>query len=501
MTSDNIHKTCALHGYVTPCAGAGGRKYHPVPDANKVKGIKAAFGNAKSYVGLRDPASSLCQIRYGSGGRLDARCGDGWEAESKTAGKPVCEDDNTNKDLPCAMIKDSCTEPVVQAKCALTCGTFSKGSKECKMIAKQQDAYKCVRSFSCSAIPQSQSQPGMLYLKPRPKNTNGCGKQLSVDVSACSSDSTSCGCNSAYFLQARSISRSDCAASAYATEGKAIVAKLESMAAQSTKWASTCTAFKSSHRPYMTKALPVEPLNLKSDAQTVWQTKNIHSLTVTREAGGCHATFTMALSVCSTAPFKHLTMDVPFTGTNVVRAGCGCQEVLAKAAYSGQIRSMPNMMRATQEKCAAQFAKWNLEFQKEYFFDGMGYRAEAVRIAKEIRNQCRNPGSELDPGAKIRAREEAIAHASKQNKLSVKSFDRAVQQAKARVFKLQREKAQCLAKLPRKADNYKQLTNKLATEPNQQTAAELTSELHELKSRLGTRDVNEAKLKIAKGGQ
>jgi len=500
MTTRNIYNTCRARGYSTPCPGRGGRSFAPAAAKVTVKGVKVSYANAKAFIGLKAPVSSLCHSRYNTGGRVDARCSDGWQAESKTAGAPVCEDDNTNPLIPCSMLKDSCRMDGVQSKCAATCHTFHKGSEECKAIGQKKGGYKCVRSFSCTALPKAFAPAGIKYLKPRPhQNQQGCGAQTRLEVGACSSDPSvvSCDCSSAYKLQGRSLSRSDCDASAYRKEGQMILARLGAMKEQTSQWLSTCSSVPESAKPYVSK--PKIPLGLKmtNGKTTVWETAVLHSWSVPHEQDGCVASFTMAVSVCNTAPFKRLVLRVPFTGEQYKTVGCGCQEVLARAGYNGQITLMENKMKPTQVLCAKHFAHWNSDFQNNYFFGGMQYQGHAVRLAKEIRKQCKNPGEEMLPEVKYKRQTTDVAHVMKVNARSIRKQEATVQEASVRVLRLQKEKTQCLATLPQRTDNYKELVGEFSIESNKQTAGLLKDEAIEMKSSLKTREENEANLKMA----
>lgn len=502
MTSANIHRTCKFYGYVTPCAGRGGRPFTPPPPKvdTKLKGFKVVFGNEKAFIGLKEPVSNLCQTRYHSG-RIDARCEDGWQEEAKSAGKPVCEDDNINKQLPCSLLQKSCHKEAVQTQCAHTCGTFEKGSKECKQIAAAKAQFKCVRAFSCTAMPKAFAPSGLTWMKPRPhENQNGCGSQARIEVGGCSPDpkEVRCGCRSAYSMHVHSITSTDCSARAYASEGKKILQRLESLQHHTSQWLSTCSSIEEGAGVYASKPTPIPKLIMKNGASTVWRARQIHSLSIPKSEDGCEGSFTMSMAVCKTAPFKRIILNTPFNGFQYEDVGCGCQEILVKADYVGQITAMSDKMQATQQRCAKKFAEWTLDFQQEYFFGGLAYQGHAVRLAKRIRKQCENAGVKVNPSVAFGNNDKAIKHVMKRNQQSIKKYEGEVQEASARVLHLQREKAQCLATLPPKSDNYKELVSRFAMEPDKQAAVELNSEAIELKTNLNTRDHNDARLHEAR---
>jgi len=498
MDSHNIWRTCKMHGYSTPCPGVGGNRYRPpapkVAD-KKVQGLKTAFGNSKSFIGLRAPVSSLCKSRYGPSGRIDARCDDGWQEEGKSAGKPVCEDDNTNKLLPCSMLKSSCRVDAVQAKCAATCNTFDKGGKECKMIARERDQYKCVRGFSCQPMNKAFVPRGMMWTKPR-ATTHGCGSQARLEVATCSMNpkAVKCGCKGAYEVNLRSMSRSDCSKSDYADESKRILDRLATFAPETSQWATSCTGMPESAAPYETKSVPVKPLAMKNGELTVWRLKEVHAMSVPMEQDGCAADFSMGISLCNTAPFKKVIMQIPFSGARFVTVGCGCQEILARSFYNAQITAMENKMQATQDTCAKHFATWVNDFHHKYYFGGMNYYAHAIRLAKEVRKQCVGAGVSMNPRAKYKYEMDSIANVMKRNQDSIKKQEKHVQAASEQVLRLQKTKAQCLARLPKKSDNYKERVDEFAIEPERSKASDLKSEVLEMKNTLDTRDHNDAKL-------
>lgn len=498
MTSHNIWRTCQLRGYSTPCPGRGGRTYQrPAPklETKKVKGLKVAFGNAKSFIGLRAPVSSLCKNRFNPSGRMDARCNDGWQEEGKSAGKPVCEDDNTNKMLPCSMLKSACKVEAVQARCAATCNTFDKGSKECKMIATERDQFKCVRAFSCQAMKKALVPTGMAWTKPR-ATSNGCGSQARIETAMCSSDAkkVKCGCRAAYELNVRSMSLSDCTKRDYTDESTRILDKLKSIETQSGQWATSCTGIPESAAPYKSKPIPSPRINMKNGKSTVWEMKRVHAMTIPMQEDGCAADFTMAISLCNTAPFKKMIMQIPFTGAQWVTVGCGCQEVLGHSFYNAQIAAMENKMQATQDTCAKHFATWVNDFHHQYYFGGMNYHSNAIRLAKEVRQQCVDAGVSMNPLAKHKYEVESVAKVMKANQDSIKKQEKHVQLASEQVLRLQKTKAQCLARLPKRSNNFKVRADEFALEPEKKKAADLKGEILELKNTLDTRDRNDAKL-------
>lgn len=504
MNSPNIHRTCKSKGFVTPCPGRGGKSFHPPPAKVKVKGCKAAFANGLAFIGLNAPVSSLCQFRYGTGGRIDARCGDGWELESKTAGAPVCEDDNVNEELPCSMLMKSCRMDGVQAKCAATCNVFDKGGEECKAVAIAKNAYKCVRKFSCTANPKAFSPIGIKYLKPRPSaNQQGCGAQNRLEVGACSSNpkEVSCGCPSAYLLQGRSLSRSDCDASQYQDEGSAVLKRISKLGDHTTQWLQTCASVPESSKVFQSKPLQPKGIKMRKGKAIVWETSVLHGLTVPKEADGCFASFSMSVSVCNSAPFKRMILRVPFTGEVYKTIGCGCQEVLARAGYNGQITLMENKMKPMQKLCAKHFEKWNSDFMSNYFFGGMQYQGHAIRLAKEIRKQCKNPGEVVRPEVKYKRHNTNVEHVMQVNAKSIKTQEATVQQATVRGDLLKQETAQCIAKLPmKKQDNYKDLVGQFSLETDKSKANLLNDEAIEMKAKLKKEEMNAAKLKKAQDG-
>lgn len=495
MSSANIHRTCELRGYVTPCTGRGGKSFHPPVSTSPVKGIKMAVGNSKSFIGLRDSLSSLCQRRYGPNGRVDARCDDGWAEEGKAAGKPVCEDENTNTMLPCSMLAESCRMPSVQAKCALTCNTFDKGSKECKQIGQEKDQFKCVRSFSCQAFPTVFVPQGMVFTKPRAGAQDGCGLGAKLELAMCSNNPKKvvCGCPSAYEMTFRSLSTSDCSSGDYDAEGKRILAKLGSISEQTSQWAASCTGIPESAKPYVSKMKQPSKLEMKDGKAIVWKLSEIHSMSMSMDKDGCDADFTMAVSVCNTAPFKRLVLEVPFTGVKYVTVGCGCQEILARATYDAQIKAMENKMQATQDTCAKHFVKWTHDFNNQYFFGGLNYYAHAIRLAKEIRTQCVDAGIVAPPDVKYQHRRESIQTAMNQNQKAIAKQEVEVQKRTEKVLRLQKTKQQCLAKLP-KDKHYKELVDEFSMTDSHKDASELKDEVDQLNQQLTVTEMNKAKL-------
>jgi hypothetical protein len=432
---------------------------------------------------------------------MDARCGDGWENEGKSAGAPVCEDENLNEDLPCSSLKDSCTNEAVQARCAATCNTPSKGTKECKQIAKMKDQYKCVRKFSCSANPRGSSPPGIRWNKPVPrKGQSGCGGQANIQVGGCSTDpkNVDCSCPSAYVVSARSIATSDCEMSDYKLESKTILDRLLARQEHTEQFLQTCASVFESSRPYKTTAPRPGELVLKNEGSTVWETKSLHSLSLPMQADGCEANFVMKLSVCRTSPFKHMTVDVPFSGKHYLNVGCGCQEIIAEVTYNGQVSRMPNKMKSTQKLCAKHFAKWNMDFQKNYYFGGIDYLSQAIRIAREIRKQCADPGWEPSPDQTHKIHTKMVETALKANQMSIRAQSKNVQVSRERVLQLQKDSAQCEASLPKRTDSYKQLVGRVAIEPDAEQAKELKAEAIHMKKNLNTQDHVAARLKMAK---
>merc|ERR1711865_358725 len=506
MTSANIHRTCKMHGFVTPCPGGGGLAYDPQQSQSSklgaIKGLKVVYANAKAYVGLREPVSSLCQRRTSPDGRTDARCGDGWEQESASKGKAVCEDDNNNKALPCSMLKHSCADLAVQAKCAKTCGTFDKGSEECKAIGITKSKYKCSRMYSCTPSFKFQVPSGLSWLKTKGRaQAVGCGSSVSIKTAKCSADKNKvkCGCPSAYALETKSITLNDCGAKEYQQEGSKVIATLTSMAGKTEEWVAACAGMRESSRPYITK--PIIPANLvmKNGKNTVWELDGIHAQSISKDADGCKYVFMMSISVCKTAPYREMVLQIPSIGSQFKKIGCGCQEMLVRANYEAKIVGMENRMKSTQSTCAANFAKWTLHFQEEYFFGGLHYQAHAIRIAKEIKNQCRNSGSILTPEKAQEHKKKSLTAVMAKNSAAIRKYEAEVQTTEGKLIKLQKETTQCKASLPKKsefsANGYRKLVDKLSVEPKTRHASIFKTEAESLKGQLDTKDHQSARLK------
>jgi hypothetical protein len=499
MDEHQIHNTCKLHGYVTPCSGSGGLQYHqprPADSTKTVKDIKVVFANSKSFIGLREPVSSLCKSRYGSLGRVDARCNDGWQNEGKSAGKPICEDDNSNQILPCSMLKASCSMDAVQARCAKTCNTFNKGSKECKQIASQQDKYKCVRAFSCQPMAKAYTPQGMAWTKPRAAKTQGCGPQANIELGMCTSNpkKVKCGCRGAYELDVKSISTNDCSQRDYDDEEKRILDKLASIEPQTSQWASSCTSVPESVKPYISKPVDKPPMQMKKGKVTVWELSKIHARSVPMEKDGCLAEFTMSISLCNTAPLKRIKLDIPFTGAQYLSVGCGCQEIIGEATYSAQILGMANKMQATQDTCAKHFTSWVQDFHQQYFFSGLKYHWHAIRLAKEVRSQCTDAGVKPTPDVEYELAQAAVADVMKRNQESIKKQETELQTVSEQAMRLRKSKAKCMAGLPKESDNFKLIVDHFSIEPDKKLATNLQGQAAELKGTLDERDHNKARM-------
>jgi len=506
MTSHNIWRTCEMHGYITPCPGRGGRTFHPMPPTTKFKGFKDVFANGNAFVGLREKASSLCQRRSGPDGRCDARCGDNWQAESKGAGKAVCEDDNRNELIPCSSLKGACSDLGVQAKCARTCDTYWKGSKECKQIHAERSKYKCARSYSCSAENKFELPKDLEWSKASRGDATkiGCGTAAQMKVARCSSDpkKVSCSCPVAYSMHAKSSTRNDCSAREYAGEGSKILRELEGLQPTTSEYISTCTAIAESPKPYVTKLTPLPMLKMKVGKSTLWEMKGIHSRTLTETAEGCKFSFSMELSICKTPPYREMVLQIPSIGAQYKQVGCGCQEVLATANYGAKITAMENQMRATQSICAAYFSEWMLKYQKNFFFGGFDYHGHAVRLAKEIKRQCRSPGDEVPPEKIAESKRKAVDLVMKRNSVAIRKYSAQVLDQNSKLLAVQKSTKQCEAKLPQAApvdaNEYKRLVNKFSIEPENKPAAELKMEASALRAELDTTEHRRARLVDAK---
>jgi len=273
------------------------------------------------------------------------------------------------------------------------------------------------------------------------------------------------------------------------------------MSDHTSQWLSKCSSVPESPDLYVAKPTITKGLQMMAGDAIVWKLKVMHSFTVPRDADGCAATFIMSLSVCNTAPFKRLVLSIPFTGEQYKTVGCGCQEVLAQATYSGQVLLMTNKMQSTQALCATHFAKWNKDFQHNYFFGGLDYRGHAVRLAKDVRDQCKDPGQELSPQDKYQQNAANVERVLKANAQSIKKEEDNAQQVSARVLGLQREEQKCIASLPMKNNNYEVLVGKLAMEPSQAVASEIKDEAIQMKATLMTSEYNAARLQSARSNK
>merc|ERR1711934_1173282 len=168
-------------------------------------------------------------------------------------------------------------------------------------------------------------------------------------------------------MSVRSISTNDCSQRDYEEETKRILDRLASVAPQTSQWARSCTGIPESVAPYVSKPIKMEPMQMKDGKITVWELSRVHAMSIPMDKDGCMAVFRMSISLCNTAPFRRLKLDIPFTGANYVSVGCGCQEILGEASYAAQITAMRNKMQATKDTCAKHFATWVDEFQREYF--------------------------------------------------------------------------------------------------------------------------------------
>jgi hypothetical protein len=507
MTSANIYRTCTRYGYITPCPGVGGKapstQAAVVSKTAQMKGLKQVFGNSKAFVALKEQVSSLCQHRIGPDGRSDGRCNDGWQDESKSKGEPVCEDDNNNKMIPCSALKHACADLAVQAKCAMTCGTLHRGSEECKAIGQARDKYKCSRKFSCSPEHEFVRPSGLEWLKTNRRPSSGCGSSVAIKVAQCSSDNSKveCGCPSAYNIQTKSLTMNDCDDKEYKQEGSKILALLTSMASATSQWATSCSGLRESAEPYIIKPQIPEDLKMKNGKVTIWEMDGIHAQTLAKKEDGCIYEFTMSMGICKTPPFRDMVLKIPSIGSQLKTVGCGCQEMLVHVKYNAQMVGMENKMQATQDVCAANFAKWTLHYQKEYFFAGLGYQSHAIRLAKEIKKQCRMPGTELSPEKAHEHREKSLAFVMGQNSRTIRKYESEVQETESKLMRLQKKSAQCQAKLPPKHEfsrnGYQKLVDKFSTEAGKAPAATLQYEAMALKTRLDSRDNNTAQLKMA----
>merc|ERR1711865_1159262 len=173
---------------------------------------------------------------------------------------------------------------------------------------------------------------------------------------------------------------------------------------------------------------------------------------ISKDADGCKYVFMMSISVCKTAPYREMVLQIPSIGSQFKKIGCGCQEMLVRANYEAKIVGMENRMKSTQSTCAANFAKWTLHFQEEYFFGGLHYQAHAIRIAKEIKNQCRNSGSILTPEKAQEHKKKSLTAVMAKNSAAIRKYEAEVQTTEGKLIKLQKETTQCKASLPKKSE-------------------------------------------------
>lgn len=504
MTSHNIWRTCEMHGFVTPCPGAGGKRFNPLPPMSKMKGFKDVFANGNAFVGLREKASSLCQRRSGPDGRCDARCGDGWQEEAKAAGKPVCDDDNRNKLVPCTSLKDACSDLNVQAKCAHTCNTYWKGSKECKQIHAVRSKYKCARTYSCAAdnkfVLPEESALEWSKASRGDESKVGCGSAAQVKVARCTADpkKVSCNCPTAYAMNVLSSTRNDCNKREYQGESDKIVRELQALQDTTAEYLSTCTAIPESPKPYKAKLMQMPPLIMKNGKQTVWETAAIHSRTLTETAEGCQFRFYMELTACKTPPYRRMVLQIPSIGAQFKEIGCGCQEVLVTAKYQARITAMENQMRSTQNVCATYFSEWMLHYQKNYFFGGFNYHSHAIRLAKDIKKQCRSPGDGVPPEKKASNKQKSVDVVMKKNSIAIRKYSAQVQHQASKLLAVQKMAKKCEAGLPQATpvdpNQYKSIVDKFSIEPKDDPAAELKMEATALRTKLDHNEHRRARL-------
>merc|ERR1711966_47429 len=90
---------------------------------------------------------------------------------------------------------------------------------------------------------------------------------------------------------------------------------------------------------------------------------------------------------------RDVVFFVPKKGYDIVKVGCGCQQIRVQVSYAGQIAKMKNQLRETQKKCNKLFMNWNTQFFEETFSQ---YHARAQRIADDVERQCQKSTLELN---------------------------------------------------------------------------------------------------------
>jgi hypothetical protein len=447
------------------------------------------------------------------------------------ADEHTCKDSNKDKFLSCDQIKADCSEGMVQAMCASTCGTPWAGNSACQKKALAEKKYQCKPASVCKLPDQDPQLPdGYKWLvQPKTRVVKSlteapCKTWTSLGVAVCATGkkvetsykvgkkkkkmSVQCGCEGGIKLVSHGSSSMDAgctggAQQSRANQTKTFVTTFEEYQAQAAAWGSACSKINENelgdsnvkgklenerYQSTLSKLQPISAAAKKRNFYTApWRFRKMHTSRLIKKQSKdekCDATFSMAMWVCDAAPMRDVVLYIPDQGYNTFTVGCGCQQLRVQTKFAGKITAMTNRREQVQQGCSEDFMDWNTQFQAEHYAD---YRQRAQKIADEVERQCMKSTLELNNLAsqELRQRkdtqlilEENSAHLGKLSgvlhKMEIKSKEYAEELSTCK------KKTFVQAGLP----EYERKTKELARTVDRNKAKKLRKDLADLKAKL-----------------
>jgi len=455
----------------------------------------------------------------------EKQLGESEHSAETTAEPPKCVDSNKDKALNCEMLKASCENEMVQASCAATCGTPWAGDTDCKAKADTEKQYQCKPTAVCtlpSAKPSLpvgyrwEIEPSMLTPKTSGKAsscaTGGAGvavcdtgRKAKISYKVGKEDKeeeVSCGCDSGFKIvsQSKGCVDAGCTPDTQKSQKNTTAILLNAFdkyEQRAALWATACSRLGKSDKAYSTQLSKLTGLQATAKTPNYftapWKFRALHMQSQWKKSEGsedCTAQIRWGLWVCDTGPMRDVAFFIPRRGYEIVKVGCGCQQLRVQASYKAKIVKMKDSTGAMQSKCIKEFMEWNSKFYAETFSD---YAADAQKIAADVERQCQKSTLELNNlAAKEERRNRYTKLVMEQNsaqlgKLSETEFDLQLKLPQEKQKLAHCHKRQFLRDgLP----IYERKTKELAKTVSRKRASEIRSDLVKLKAQLDAHEIS-----------